>query len=78
VCLSGLALFTAVSPGRVLADSLRALTFWRAVQGLGSAGIMGVNAALVRRGAQFGGGALDRVSAGVDADGYKLLLSGCG
>ncbi len=49
VYLSGLALFTAASLGCVLADSLPELAFWRAVQGLGSAGIMGVNAALVRR-----------------------------
>ena len=49
VYLSGLALFTGASLGCVLADSLPTLALWRAVQGLGSAGIMGVNAALVRR-----------------------------
>ena len=49
VYLSGLALFTGASLGCALADSLPTLALWRAVQGLGSAGIMGVNAALVRR-----------------------------
>jgi len=49
VYLGGLALFTGASLGCVLADSLPSLALWRAVQGLGSAGIMGVNAALVRR-----------------------------
>lgn len=48
VYLSGLGLFTAASLGCVLADSLPLLAAARAIQGLGAAGIMSVNAALVR------------------------------
>lgn len=48
VYLSGLALFTAASLGCALADSLSLLAGARAIQGLGAAGIMSVNAALVR------------------------------
>jgi len=48
VYLSGLALFTAASLGCALADSLPLLAGARAIQGLGAAGIMSVNAALVR------------------------------
>jgi DHA2 family multidrug resistance protein-like MFS transporter len=43
-----MALFTAASLVRVLADSLTALTLARMLQGLGAAGIMSVNTALVR------------------------------
>jgi len=48
VYLSGLALFTTASLGCTLADSLPMLAAARAIQGLGAAGIMSVNAALVR------------------------------
>ena len=48
VYLGGLLLFSAGSACCMLADSLPTLALARAVQGLGSAGIMGVNAALVR------------------------------
>jgi DHA2 family multidrug resistance protein-like MFS transporter len=48
VYLVGLALFTAASLACVLAPSLPLLAGARAVQGLGAAGVMGVNAALVR------------------------------
>ena len=48
VYLSGLTLFTLASLGCTLADSLPMLAAARAIQGLGAAGIMAVNAALVR------------------------------
>ncbi len=48
VYLGGLALFTVASFGCVLATSLPGLVAARVVQGLGAAGIMAVNAALVR------------------------------
>jgi DHA2 family multidrug resistance protein-like MFS transporter len=48
VYLAGLALFTAASLGCVLAPSLPVLAGARAVQGFGAAGMMAVNAALVR------------------------------
>lgn len=48
VYLCGLALFTAASLGCVLAPSLPLLAGARAVQGIGAAGMMAVNAALVR------------------------------
>lgn len=48
VYLSGLVLFTAASLGCVLSDSLPLLAAARAIQGLGAAAIMSVNAALVR------------------------------
>ncbi|MEJ8840069.1 MFS transporter [Ramlibacter sp. AN1133] len=48
VYLVGLAVFTAASVGCVLAPSLPLLAGARAVQGLGAAGMMAVNAALVR------------------------------
>ena len=48
VYLVGLAVFTAASIGCVLAPSLLLLAGARAVQGLGAAGMMAVNAALVR------------------------------
>lgn len=48
VYLAGLAVFTAASLGCVLAPSLPLLAGARAVQGLGAAGMMAVNAALVR------------------------------
>ena len=48
VYLSGLMLFTLASLGCALADSLPTLAAARAIQGLGSAGIMSVNPALVR------------------------------
>ncbi|MET0311132.1 MAG: MFS transporter [Burkholderiaceae bacterium] len=48
VYLGGLALFTAASVACILADSLVMLAAARAVQGLGAAGLMAVNAALVR------------------------------
>ena len=48
VYLSGLMLFTLASLGCTLADSLPTLAAARAIQGLGSAGIMSVNPALVR------------------------------
>ena len=44
----GLAVFTVASLGCALADSLFTLTLARVVQGLGAAGIMSVNGALVR------------------------------
>ncbi|RVT95822.1 MFS transporter [Rhodovarius crocodyli] len=48
VYLAGLVVFTLASAGAAMADSLPALTFWRVVQGLGSAGILGVNTAILR------------------------------
>lgn len=48
VYLSGLAFFTAASLGCTLADSMPLLAAARAIQGLGAAGIMSVNTALVR------------------------------
>lgn len=48
VYLIGVAVFTAASAACLLSSSLRMLIVARAVQGLGAAGIMGVNAALVR------------------------------
>jgi DHA2 family multidrug resistance protein-like MFS transporter len=48
VYLWGMALFAVSSLGAMLADSLAALVAARAVQGLGAAGIMSVNSALVR------------------------------
>ena len=47
VYLSGLAFFTAASLGCTLADSMPLLAAARAIQGLGAAGIMSVNTALV-------------------------------
>ena len=49
VYLWGLALFTVASLGCALAGSVPTLALARAVQGLGAAGIMSVNAALVRQ-----------------------------
>ena len=49
VYLGGLALFTAASLACATADSLLTLAIARGVQGLGAAGLMGINAALVRR-----------------------------
>ncbi|MES2190460.1 MAG: MFS transporter [Pseudomonadota bacterium] len=48
VYMVGMALFTAASVACTFADSLTTLALARGVQGLGAAGIMGVNAALVR------------------------------
>jgi len=48
VYLAGVALFTVASIGCVLAGSFGQLTAARIVQGLGAAGLMGVNAALLR------------------------------
>jgi len=48
VYLCGLAVLLVGSIGCVLADSLATLVAARALQGVGSAGVMGVNAALVR------------------------------
>ncbi|MEJ7687069.1 MAG: MFS transporter, partial [Variovorax sp.] len=48
VYLVGMGVFAFASLGAVLADSLAMLIAARAVQGLGAAGIMSVNAALVR------------------------------
>ena len=48
VYLGGLVLFTAASLGCALSNSLLLLAVARAIQGLGAAGIMSVNAALVR------------------------------
>ncbi len=48
VYLVGVAVFTAASAACLLSSSLGLLIAARAVQGLGAAGIMGVNAALVR------------------------------
>ncbi len=48
VYFAGMALFAVSSVGAMLADSLATLIAARALQGLGSAGIMSVNAALVR------------------------------
>ena len=49
VYLGGMLLFAASSLGAMLAGSLNTLIAARTLQGLGAAGIMGVNAALVRR-----------------------------
>ncbi|RYY93356.1 MAG: MFS transporter [Comamonadaceae bacterium] len=48
VYIAGMLLFTAASLGATFANSLGTLIAARAVQGLGAAGIMSVNAALVR------------------------------
>lgn len=48
VYLIGLVVFTTASVGCILAPTLGALTAARAVQGLGAAGMMAVNSALVR------------------------------
>nr|WP_080427961.1 MFS transporter [Burkholderia ubonensis] len=48
VYIAGLALFTAASLGCALAGSLPTLAVMRVIQGFGAAGIMSVNAALVR------------------------------
>ncbi|MDR1968351.1 MAG: MFS transporter [Burkholderiaceae bacterium] len=48
VYLTGMALFTLASFGAILAPSLPLLTAARVLQGLGAAGVMSVNAALVR------------------------------
>lgn len=48
VYLVGVAVFTAASAACLLSSSLNLLIAARAIQGLGAAGIMGVNAALVR------------------------------
>ena len=48
VYLTGIAVFTLASVACVLADSLAALTAARIVQGLGAAGLMSVNTALLR------------------------------
>ncbi|RZL89985.1 MAG: MFS transporter [Variovorax sp.] len=48
VYLVGMALFAVASLGAVLSDSLAMLIAARALQGLGAAGIMSVNAAMVR------------------------------
>jgi DHA2 family multidrug resistance protein-like MFS transporter len=48
VYLAGVALFTAASAACLLSSSMHMLVAARGVQGLGAAGIMGVNAALVR------------------------------
>lgn len=48
VYLTGLALFTVSSVACALSDTLLQLTLARVAQGVGAAGIMGINAALVR------------------------------
>lgn len=48
VYIAGMAVFTVASVACTFADSLTTLALARAVQGAGAAGIMGVNAALVR------------------------------
>ncbi len=48
IYLSGMMLFTLASLGCTFADSLPALAAARAIQGLGAAGVMSVNSALVR------------------------------
>ena len=48
VYLVGMALFALASVGAMLAASMPALIAARALQGLGAAGVMAVNAALVR------------------------------
>lgn len=48
VYLVGMALFALASVGAMLARSIETLIFARALQGLGAAGVMSVNAALVR------------------------------
>lgn len=48
VYLVGIALFSVASVGAMLANSMAALIAARALQGLGAAGVMSVNAALVR------------------------------
>ncbi|WP_160121614.1 MFS transporter [Rhodovarius lipocyclicus] len=48
VYLTGLVAFTLASLGAAQAGSLASLTAWRVLQGLGSAGILGVNIAILR------------------------------
>src|SRR5690606_290825 len=48
VYLGGVALFTVASVACVFSRSLEALTFARIIQGLGAAGLMSVNTALLR------------------------------
>lgn len=48
VYLAGLALFTVASFACALSNSLLMLAGWRAIQGLGAAGVMSVNSALYR------------------------------
>ena len=48
VYLGGVAVMLVASVGAMQAPSMAALIAWRALQGLGASGIMGVNAALVR------------------------------
>jgi len=48
VYLGGIALFTLASVGCVMSDSLATLTTARVVQGLGAAGLMSVNTAVLR------------------------------
>ena len=48
IYIAGMALFTAASLGATFSDSLGTLIAARALQGLGAAGIMSVNSALVR------------------------------
>ena len=49
VYLSGMVLFTLSSFGAMLANSIESLILARAIQGLGAAGVMSVNSALVRQ-----------------------------
>lgn len=48
IYLAGIALFTLASVGCVMADSLATLTTARVIQGLGAAGLMSVNTAVLR------------------------------